>query len=132
MTITAVQRDDDSAEFFDGTAEGILKTRQCENGHFLPPTQGYGGPAIRCHTCRSESISWVPVSGNASLVSWVVTHARDGSSKTVAGIVELAEGPWMQALIDVDTDTGLKAGTELIAGFVRTEGGEVIPAFRPV
>ena len=132
MTISAVQRDEDSAAFFDGTAEGVLKTRQCENGHFMPPTQGYGGPAVRCHTCHTENISWVPVSGDASLVSWVVVHARDGSSQTVAGIVELAEGPWMQALIDVDTDAGLKAGSALAVGFVPTDGGEVIPAFKPV
>jgi uncharacterized protein len=130
MTISAVQRDEDSAEFFDGTAQGVLKTRQCENGHFMPLTQGYGGAAIRCHTCRSENISWAPVSGDATLVSWVVVHARDGSSRMVAGIVELAEGPWMQTLIDVDTDAGLRAGAPLTVGFVPTDGREVIPVFR--
>jgi uncharacterized OB-fold protein len=132
MLIPAVQRDDESAEFFDGTAKGLLLARRCGNGHYMPYPQGNGRSSARCHTCLSENVDWVPVSGRAILVSWIVVHSRDGSSRSVAGIVELAEGPWMNALIDGTTGTELRAGLPLAAGFVPSDGGESIPIFTPI
>jgi len=128
--VYTVVRDKDSEEFFEGTANGVLLVRQCVNGHYLPPTQGQG-PAIRCHTCLSDELSWVPSSGEATLVSWVVPHARTGEATSVAAIVELAEGPWMNALIDAEPDDPrLQVGLPLTVTFLPTEG-EVLPAFRP-
>jgi uncharacterized OB-fold protein len=133
MSIVAVHRDADSAGFFDGSAEGTLMARRCENGHFMPPTQGYG-PPVRCHVCSSPDIAWAPVSGKASLVTWVVIRARDGAVESVAGIVELEEGPWMQALLDVDAHDELRAGHPLTVTFMATGEaggeGEKIPAFQ--
>lgn len=131
MTIRKVVRDDASATFFDAAASGSLAVRQCANGHFLPPTQGFSGPAIRCQVCQTPDITWQPASGSATLVSWVVSHARTGEATSVAGIVELEEGPWMNALIDVEPDAELHAGQSLTVCFVPTDEGETIPAFRP-
>jgi uncharacterized protein len=130
-TLPKIDRDEVSAEFFDAAASGTLLVRQCANGHFLPPTQGFGGPAIRCQICQSPDITWQPASGSATLVSWVIPYTRTGEPANVAGTVELAEGPWMNALIDVDPDASLHAGQALTVCFIPTEGGETVPAFRP-
>jgi uncharacterized OB-fold protein len=134
MTLPTVLRDDYSAPFFDGTKRGELMMPRCENGHFMAPTQGYGGPVVRCHFCLSANIDWAAVSGHGSLVSWTVLHLRNQDPPTrIAGIVELDEGPWLKALIDVADDAGLHAGTPMAVDFVDTgEGeGEHVPAFRP-
>lgn len=127
MHLSPVERDDYSAPFFDGTAEGRLLTRRCSAGHYLPPVQG--GPVLRCPECHTEEIAWAQVSGDASLVSWTVVPTAEGP--LVAGIVELAEGPWMHAPVDVDSDAGLRVGTPLRVDFVRPGSGEVLPVFRP-
>jgi uncharacterized protein len=130
MKLAPVARDDFSAGFFDAAAAGHLAVRQCENGHFLPPTLGYMGPSIRCPECSSARIDWVPASGEATLISWTVAHAKDGSTQ-IAGLVELAEGPWMTAALDVESDGELTAGGALRVHFVRPEGSEALPVFSP-
>jgi uncharacterized OB-fold protein len=135
VTLPTVQRDDYSAPFFDAAKRGELVMPRCENGHFSAPTQGYSGPVARCHYCLSSSFEWQPVSGRASLVSWTVLHFRNQEPATrIAGIVELEEGPWIKALIDVDDDSVLHAGGPLRLNFAETGAdgdGERIPAFTP-
>jgi uncharacterized OB-fold protein len=133
MGLPHVARDDHSAPFFDGARRGELLVLRCENGHHLAPTQGYNQPAVRCHECRSDILDWAPVSGRGALVTWTVIHLKGAEPATqIAGVVELDEGPWLKALIDVPTDEPLRAGTEMTVGFVETDdGGELIPAFRP-
>jgi uncharacterized OB-fold protein len=135
MGIPKVTRDEYSAEFFDAAKRGELLVRQCENGHYMAPTQGYSQPSVRCHECLSGAIHWAPVSGKGTLVSWTVIHSRGAEPATqTAGIVELEEGPWIKALIDVAGDVELHAGTALSVDFVETGDGEgeLVPAFRPV
>ena len=107
-SLPTIVRDDASAPFFDAAASGTLAVRRCANGHYQPPPPGFGGPANRCQV-----------------------YARTGEPTNVAGIVELAEGPWMNALIDVAPDAQLRAGQALTVCFLPTDGGETIPAFRP-
>ena len=131
-SLPKIVRDNASAAFFDAAASGTLAVRQCANGHYLPPTQGFGGPAVRCQICQSPDITWQTASGSATLVQLeVVPYGRTGEATNVAGIVELAEGPWMNALIDVAPDAELHAGQTLTVCFLRTDGGETVPAFRP-
>jgi uncharacterized OB-fold protein len=133
VLLPAVQRDDFSAPFFDAAAQGILLVRRCENGHFLAPSSGSShGNSLRCHECQSGRVDWHPASGMATLVSWIVLHPRDGGGETRrAGLVELEEGPWMYALLDVPSDLELRVGLALRVGFVPTDGGETIPSFGP-
>lgn len=130
--IPAVMRDDESAGFFEAAARGVLAVRTCANGHRMPPVHGYSGPAARCHDCLSEAITWEPVTGRGALVSWVVVRDRDGAARHVAGIVELDEGPWLNGLILVPPGARLRAGCPVVARFVPSDGGEVVPAFVPV
>src|SRR3954447_9411471 len=123
MDLGPVHADAFSEGFFAAAAEGRLGVRRCENGHFLPPSLGYMGPSLRCPECLSPAIDWVTASGDATLVTWTVAHSKDGSTK-IAGVVELAEGPWMTAAIDVQSDAELEVDGALRATFVRSDGGE--------
>lgn len=134
MPLTPVQRDDFSAPFFDAAAQGTLLVRLCANGHYLAPSLGSShGNSVRCHDCHSADVEWHPASGSGTLVSWIVLHPRDGNGETRRpGLVELDEGPWMYALLDVPPDEELRVGQPLQVGFVSTDGGETIPVFRLV
>jgi uncharacterized OB-fold protein len=132
MPLMPVQRDDFSAAFFDATVAGRLLVRRCTNGHYLGGSLRAGGLALQCPTCQTTELAWVQASGDAALVSWTVVHPRDDSPPTVAGIVELREGPWMYGLLDVPPTAELRAGQPLAIGFVSSgAGGELIPAFKP-
>ena len=114
-------RDDDSAEFFDGTARGDLLIKRCETcGHRLRPD------SIACSKCHGTALSWTESSGRGSLVSWIVVHGND---QRVVGLVELEEGPWLYGrLVDVDATT-LSVGQAFEVDF-EAAGAEWIPVFR--
>jgi uncharacterized OB-fold protein len=115
-----VTRDARSAEFYDAAARGELVIRRCTAcGRFLAPE------TRTCSSCASTDLVWVPASGKAELVSWVVVHhpplpALADQVPFTVGIVELAEGPWL-----------LQGGTPLSVAFVRPEVGESYPVFLP-
>lgn len=133
MPLTPVHRDDDSAEFFTAAAAGCLLVRRCVNGHYLGFGHRLAPASLICPTCQTNDIAWVQAAGSATLVSWTVVHARDGSVTSVAGIVELAEGAWLYALLDVADSAELQVGRDLAVSFVPSGGdGEMIPAFKPV
>ena len=114
-------RDEDSVEFFDGTARGELVIKQCDTcGHHLRPD------AMACSKCHGSALSWTKSSGRGSLVSWIVVHHGEPA---VVGLVELDEGPWLHArLVDVD-NASLSVGDALVVDF-EPAGPEKIPVFR--
>ena len=123
-------RDHESAEFFDGTARGELMIKRCVDcDHDSRPT------ALACPACWGSRFNWVSASGNAILVSWVVTHVRSSSTGESAvsepiGIVELDEGPWLHARLTELDPTRAAVGMPLEVIFLQA-GEEKIPAFRP-
>jgi uncharacterized OB-fold protein len=121
VTVPDAVRDMESAPFFDGTARGELMIKRCDAcGHHLRPV------ALACTVCHGADLSWAVASGEGTIVSWVVVHGRDGA--TVAGVVELREGPWMDArLVDVDP-AALAVGHPLAVRFVDA-GEEKVPVF---
>ena len=126
-----VERDELSAPFYDAAAEGTLLIRHCRTcGAFYAPQH---------HACTDGSdLEWVRAIGTGSLMSWIVDHApgihpllagpdgRTGAS----GMIELDEGPWINAaLVSVDPST-LRAGDSMIVGFVKLgDDSETIPVF---
>ena len=132
MAVGVVHRDDQSAPFFDAAAGGTLLIRRCEAcGHVHPPE------ATRCTRCSSPDLAWVPASGEGTVVTWAVAHGRAPSGggpapRTVFGIVELDEGPWMQAQLPDADPADLASGDRVRVGFERAEGGEPVPVFRTV
>ena len=126
----AVDRDEASAPFFDAAATEQLVVRSCPDGHLSPPE------AQSCTTCRSSTLDWAPVSGRATLISWIVMPRRvtpedPEPSSIVAGTVELEEGPWFTTGLLVDP-VRLRAGATLDIMFVRPDGSEAFPVFELV
>ena len=116
MDIGMLRRDGRTDPFFDGTAADRLMIKRCE-----PCAHWYAPDAPSCPECGTEELTWARASGNATLVTWTVTHARDGATATLA-LVELAEGPWMYARL---SEVGeLAEGLPLRARFVHPDEGE--------
>ncbi|MFD0903137.1 Zn-ribbon domain-containing OB-fold protein [Actinomadura sediminis] len=131
MDIGVLRRDGRTDPFFDGAAEGRLVLRRCTAcEHRLAPDAG------DCPRCGSEELGWADASGEASLVSWTVTHGRPAEDGTVPppvflALVELAEGPWLHARLDGVDRATLREGLPLRAAFVHPEEGESYMLFRP-
>ncbi len=126
-----VDRDAATATFFDAAARKELVVRACRAGHLSPPE------ALSCTTCRDDVLTWsAPLSGDATLMTWIVVHARPGADGAtppprIAAAVELAEGPWVTTgLVHVEPST-LHAGLPLRVHFIRPADSEAYPVFGP-
>jgi len=123
MTVGPVDRDDATAEFFDGTAAGRLLLRRCEHGHYSEPA------VTQCTTCASLSLQWSPAGGSASLVSWAITWSKE-DEPTVLVIAELDEGPWWWSQLTGADPAQLAVGARLRVAFARPdEEHEAVPVF---
>jgi hypothetical protein len=121
--VISVARNEASAEFFDGTARGELLVRRC------PRCSLVIAPNVpQCPDCSSPELVWQPADGAATLVTWTVVPGPD-DTHTVAGIVELAEGPWLHARILGVAPGDLAQGIALRVGFERHDDGEAVPVF---
>lgn len=128
MSVGPVQRDEATAEFFDGAAAGQFLVRQCAEGHFSEPA------AAACTTCGRTELAWVPAAGGAMLVSWAVSYGRPAGDepppRTVLVIGQLDEGPWWWAQLDDPGGSKLAAGQRLRVEFRRADGDyEPVPVF---
>ncbi len=126
MTVGPVDRDEATAEFFDGAAAGQFLLRCCPDGHHSEPA------AVQCTTCGSLRLRWVPASGGATLVSWAVIRDKpDPDAEPAAAVLviaELDEGPWWWSrLVDADP-ASLAVGTRLAISFL-PGGSEQVPVF---
>jgi len=136
MTLAPVVRDERSAQFFDAAADGTLLYQKCGNcGHAQLPI-GAGTVGDRCRNCGQTKAQWVPASGAATLVSWTSSPVRtpEGTEPgPVIGLLELAEGPWLEAqLHGLSGDAAqLAEGAAFTVAFERPEGSEAIPVFLP-
>jgi len=136
-TLGVMLRDDETAPFFEAAGRGQLVVQQCAQcGHRQFPAPFTPG-TTRCHTCLSPDLSWQPVRGAGSLVSWTVLRGRpalDGAAApaTVVAVVELEEGPWVHTqLRGVGDGADLAAGLALQVTFEQPDGGEPLPVFLP-
>lgn len=130
MPDITVHRDEASAPFFDATARGQLLIKTC------PPCGQRATPAAQeCPRCGS-TLTWLPATGDATLVTWSaipVGRTDPDRAPTLFGYVELAEGPWLEALLIDAASSDLTEGMPLRVTFPRRPGDdEPIPAFRPV
>jgi uncharacterized OB-fold protein len=126
----AVRRDTRSGEFFDAAGADRLAIRRCTHcSHPLSPE------ARTCTACGSTDLNWDTATGSATLVSWAVVHhpPHPDFAQQVPfpiGLVELEEGPWINArIVGADPD-GLRAGLSLRVAFVHPEVGDSYPVFQ--
>lgn len=129
MPAVPVIRDAASAPFYEGTARGELLLRRCEDCALL------SAPRIEtCPSCGSARLGWKPAQGTGILVSWTVVHGRISDSeptRTVAGLVELTEGPWLHARIVGIAPENVTAQLPLVVDFDHSDESETVPVFRP-
>jgi len=122
MTVGPVDRDDATAEFFDGAAASRLLLRRCPAGHYSEPA------VAQCTGCGSQELDWAAAGGGATLVSWAVT--RFASTAIVLVIAELDEGPWWWSQLAGADPEGLAVGARLTLAFVRPDDEhEAVPVF---
>jgi len=130
MPSFVAQRDERSAPFFDAAERNILLLKRC------PRCEKWFEPDWRTCDDGTET-DWRESSGHGALVTWTVDHttvldpifATTDGTRTLIGMVELDEGPWLQtAIIDTDPES-LVAGADMYVRFVRPSGGEPIPVF---
>ena len=127
MSVHPLRRDEESAPFFDATAEGRLLLRRCTccGRHLAPAAQ----------TCQlgSTALEWVEASGGGHLASWAAVHDKpdaDGNTHPlVIALVELDEGPWLRGQVVRAAPEDMAAGARVTVEFEQPEGGEAIPVF---
>jgi uncharacterized OB-fold protein len=91
--------------------------------------------ASDCTGCGGAELTWATASGDATLVSWAVSHGRPGAAAppAVLALVELTEGPWLHSRLLDDVDpAGLREGLPLCAHFEHPAEGESYLVFRSV
>ncbi|MFI6586152.1 Zn-ribbon domain-containing OB-fold protein [Embleya sp. NPDC050493] len=117
--------------FWDAATEGRLAVQQCGSceTHFFYPR-------IACPSCGSREVSWVDVSGRATLLSYVINHLPapgfEAVGPYVIAIVQLEEGPTMMTNIigsDAVPDQ-LVIDMPLQVAF-EDRRGQVVPVFTP-
>ena len=125
MAVAPIRRDEQSAEFFDAAAQGVLLLRwSAESGEYLPPA------AVIDPAAPLSPPAWKPASGLAEVVTWTVLPGQSAPD-TVVAVVELEEGPWITVQVqDIDA-AGLRAGHPVRIGFETPEGGEAVPIALP-
>lgn len=133
MTLAPVTRDAASAEFFDAAAQGVLLYQRCGACDHAQLPIG-GSVRTRCRNCGANEAVWTPASGAATLVSWTSSPVRSAEGTEpgpVIGLVQLAEGPWLETQLRGLTGAPeqLGEGAPLHVGFERPEGSESIPVF---
>jgi len=118
--------------FWEGCAAGELRLQYCAacQAPFFPPQ-------IRCPKCLGADVEWAPVSGRASLYSYMIQHRpapgfEDRVPYAVA-VVELAEGPRMMTnIVGIpNTPDDLVLDMELEVSF-ETRADLCLPVFGPL
>jgi uncharacterized OB-fold protein len=117
--------------YWDGLSAGELKLQSCADcGSLRYPD------APCCPECLAVEYSWRPVSGKATLWSWIVMHQRyfeafDELRPYLVAQVKLDEGVLMISSL-VDPPEDLQIDVPLQVEFVASPSGRVIPKFRVV
>ncbi|MBN9412256.1 MAG: OB-fold domain-containing protein [Burkholderiales bacterium] len=117
-----------SRPFWDGLKAGQLLVQRCENGHRWMPARDF------CPQCLSARHEFVPASGRATLVSWVVYRtafhdAFAGRLPYNVALVELEEGPRMMTNVLCEADA-LQPGMPLALA-IGHEGELAVARFAP-
>ncbi len=130
----------ETAPYWEGAAAGELRIQRCTAcGRY------YFYPRPFCPHCASDEVEWVSVSGDATLVSYVINYRPvlpfSADEPVIIALVELAEGPRMASnIVGVAPEPEqLTLGMPLAVTFqqrtgrgpARDEITMAIPVFRP-
>lgn len=121
----------DTQDFWDSTSRGELVMPYCGDC-----SRYFFYPRITCRYCHSEDVSWRIVSGNATLLSFVINYMPfpefGNSGPQVIAVVRLTEGVNMMTQIAMadPSPEKLKLGMPLRVGFVKRRD-IALPLFVP-
>ncbi|OAK56367.1 Zn-ribbon domain-containing OB-fold protein [Rhodococcoides kyotonense] len=126
IPLTAVRRDAQTADFFDGTARGqfLLREKISTGELFTPQTA----------VTDESDYRWVPASGRGRVISWTTVYGRNAEREVVPqhvlAVVELDEGPWWwtRLVADSDVTTGASVHAEFHKSGAANEH-EFVPVF---
>jgi hypothetical protein len=120
----------DTLPFWDAAREGrlrIQRCRDCERFFFYPRRF--------CRYCASSDVEWQDVSGNARLLSYVISERPLPGAEQfspVIAVVQLQEGPRMLTnIVDVEPrPQNLPLDLPLTVAFEQ-RGRTAVPVFKP-
>ncbi len=129
--LAATAHDAPSAPFFAGLAEGRLMIQRCAACGIAQLGQD------RCLSCRHERLEWAPSFGEGAVYAYTVIHtvfhpAFADEVPYVAAVVELDEGPRINARIRVSPPDHVQIGLRVRAEIVEYAPGAFAPVFSPV
>jgi hypothetical protein len=120
MSAFGAHRDDASAAWFDGLAQGRLLIRTCRScGHRSQPE------TVTCPACHGPELEWTAAAGVGTVICVITDHGT-GDPVTL-GLVELEEGPWLP--VRISGAARPSAGTRVRLSVQHAEGSEPIPVF---
>ena len=115
--------------YWDGCAAGELRLQRCTHCDTV-----YFPPRPFCPDCLSDEVVWKPLSGRATLHTYVINHrAAPGFEAPYAiAVVQLEEGPrLMSSIVGVpQTPEALELDMALQVAF-EDRGDVQVPVFRP-
>jgi uncharacterized OB-fold protein len=117
--------------FWEGTHAHELRLQRCRAcGSYRFP------PQVLCRECLAEEHDWTPVSGKATVYSFVVQHrpatpAFADDVPYVVAVVELAEGPLMLTNIVGCAPDEITAGMPVEVTFVDATDEITLYPFQP-
>jgi len=114
--------------FWDSVSDDAMRLQRCTACGTVryPP-----GPA--CPDCLSADAAWVPASGAATVLSWMVFHRQylpAYSAPHTVVAVQLEEGPIMVATVTPDTPEGLRVGAAVRLDYATHADGYRLPTFQ--
>ena len=123
------QASPETQPFWDGCSAGELRLQRCPkcDAFYFPPRPF-------CPTCLSTDVEWQPVSGRATLHTYVINHrpAPGWDEPYAIAVVQLDEGPRMMTnIVGVDnTPEALVLDMPLQVTFEK-RGDMNVPVFGP-
>lgn len=123
--------DSETAPFWEAAAEGALKVQRCS---------GCGEhvfyPRLVCPSCLGDELTWVPVSGRATVHAVTVVHRAGAAFKAelpyAVALVDFVEGPRMMTRILTDAPEKVMIGDVVEVVFQPQVKGPPLPFFQPV
>lgn len=123
----------ETAPYWEGCKQHELRIQFCTQCN-----QFFFYPRLYCPTCLSDAIEWRTVSGNGTLLTYVISHRGapgfEQETPYAIAVVQLAEGPHLMSNIaNVEvTPENLPAGLPLEVVFDDVNENVTIPKFQPV
>jgi hypothetical protein len=131
-TLPAPELDELNTPYWEGLKQGRLQYQHCNTcSHNWLPARS------ECPNCLQDKWCWLPASGAAKLISWVVYHmayhpALKDRLPYAVGVIELAEGPRLISNVVGTQDFESLQIDQALQLTIEMEGETALPRFKPL